>query len=156
MGFSHEVTLGSSHPWFAKSQTESPEGTVGVSFRVVACRPFRTENDCQMLFHGLAPVAITYRHFVTEPHSNSSLRFFALSHGFSARKSLHGVGGSPLPWVATHGTSARISTQKRRQSGRHSATSKLLGAGNPGTPSPAASCRPSEAVNKSTGGEGLD
>ncbi|MFY9254414.1 MAG: hypothetical protein WAO83_13260, partial [Fuerstiella sp.] len=61
-----------------------PEGTVGVSFRVVACRPFRTENDCRMLFHGLAPVAITYRHFVTSKLPNSRLRSFALTHWIPA------------------------------------------------------------------------
>ena len=69
MQLSHEVTVGDRHGREPVEQHStvvfSPEGTTGVSFRVVACRPFRTENDCRMLFHGLAPVAITYRHFVT-------------------------------------------------------------------------------------------
>ena len=48
MRFRHEVTVSDSHgrePVVCKSQTESPEATIRVSFRVVACRPFRTEND---------------------------------------------------------------------------------------------------------------
>ena len=51
MRFSREVTAGISHgrePVVCKSQTKSPKGTTGASFHVVACRPFRTEDECRI------------------------------------------------------------------------------------------------------------
>ena len=47
------------------------------------------------LLHGLAPVAITYRHFVTQSHSNCRRQSFALTHCLIAQESLHSVGQSP-------------------------------------------------------------
>ena len=72
----------------------SPEGTTGVSFRVAACRPFRTENDGLMPFQGLARGyhLASIRDLNAPKLQTAMSRFHSLV--FSS-KILHGVGLRP-------------------------------------------------------------
>ena len=106
MRFSHEVTTGISHgrePVVSKNvgrKVHKGRQTHEFTRLPVVLSGLKTTR--RNLLHGLAPVANTYRNFVTQSHSNCGRRFFTVPRCFHA-KTLHSVGLRPK-----HPSSGRV------------------------------------------------
>ena len=100
--FSHEVTTGISHgrePVVSKKVGRKvPKGRQAYELTCLPVVLSGLKTTRRNLLHGLAPVAITYRHFVTQSHSNCRRQSFAVPHCFHA-KTLHSVGLFPFQRV---------------------------------------------------------
>lgn len=121
MDFNHEVTAGSSH-WrelvvYKNVRRKVPKGWQAYHFALLPVVPFRTKHHCRMLFHGPAPAAVTFRHFVTQPHPICRRRSFALTRCFLAQKALHGVELFKTTLLSIHITKLGRSKQAANHAG---------------------------------------
>ena len=99
MRFSNELTTGISHglaPVVSKKVGRKvPKGRQAYELTCLPVVLSGLKTTRRNLLHGLAPVAITLRHFVTQSHSNCRRQSFTIPFCFHA-KTRHNVGLCPF------------------------------------------------------------